>query len=208
MVVLGAELKVGHDHGDLGARDDNNKEHEEQEAEQVVVLILPDGREDEEELDEAGAEGQHARHQRADQRMHVPDLVGHLARYLIGAHRLRVRLLAVAEVVAEEHEGQRDAEDHGEQGDHGRERHRARRSLAPDEEVEQERGAEQYERVEEGGGERGLLPLNAAQRLVQAAAVVARYKSHEHVEEEAACDQGAAVRWREHAQHGEYFAIN
>ena len=42
MVVLGAQLEVAHDHGDLGAGDDEDDEDEEEEAEDVVELVEPD----------------------------------------------------------------------------------------------------------------------------------------------------------------------
>ena len=92
MIVFSAQLKVRHHHGYFRTRYDHNNEHEEQEAEQIVILILPYGRENEKELDEAGAKRQNSRHQCAHYGIHVPDLIGHLARYLIGAYRLRVRL--------------------------------------------------------------------------------------------------------------------
>ena len=62
VVVFGTELEIAQDDRDLGARDDQDAKHDEEEAEDVVVLVQPDGREDEEELDEDGAEGQDASH--------------------------------------------------------------------------------------------------------------------------------------------------
>ena len=73
-VVLATELKVDHHNGDLGAGDDEDDEDEEEEPEQVVELVLVDSGEDEEELDEAGAKGQDARHQGAHGGVHVPQL--------------------------------------------------------------------------------------------------------------------------------------
>ena len=74
VVVLGAELEIDHDDADLRARDDEDDENEKEESEEIVELVLVDGREDEEQLDEAGAEWQNAGHQRAQCRVHVPDL--------------------------------------------------------------------------------------------------------------------------------------
>ena len=47
---LSAELKVGHHYGNLGAGDDEDDKDEEEEAKEVVELVLPDGRQDEEQL--------------------------------------------------------------------------------------------------------------------------------------------------------------
>ena len=58
VVVFGAQLEVNHDDADLGTRHDKDHKDEEKESEQVVKLVLVDGAEDEEEFDEAGAEGQ------------------------------------------------------------------------------------------------------------------------------------------------------
>ena len=74
VVVLSAKLEVDHDDGDLWARDDQNDKDKEEESEEIVELVLVDGWEDEEELDEAGAEGQNAGHQGAENRVHVPNL--------------------------------------------------------------------------------------------------------------------------------------
>ena len=79
MVVLGAELEVAHDDGDLGARDDEDQEDEHEEAEDVVELVEPDRREDGEELDER----QHAADDHREGRLHVPHLLGHLPRDLV-----------------------------------------------------------------------------------------------------------------------------
>ena len=97
-VVLPAELEVDHDDGNLGAGDGQDDEHEKQKPEQVVELVLVDRGEDEEELDEAGAEGEDTGHQGADHGVHVPHLGGDLeqgvvrsrqsveySRYLVGS---------------------------------------------------------------------------------------------------------------------------
>lgn len=60
VVVLGAEQEVDEQHGDGGAGEDRDQVAEEEEAEHVVDLAEPDVVEDEEELDEDGAEGEDA----------------------------------------------------------------------------------------------------------------------------------------------------
>ena len=67
-------MEIDHDDRYLGAGDGEDDEDEEEEAEQVVELVLVDGREDEEELDEAGTKGKDASHQGANSRVHVPHL--------------------------------------------------------------------------------------------------------------------------------------
>ena len=47
---LSAELKVGHHYGNLRAGNDEDDKDEEEEAKEVVELVLPDGRQDEEQL--------------------------------------------------------------------------------------------------------------------------------------------------------------
>ena len=77
-VHLCTEVEVAEEDGGLGAGDDQDDEDEEEEAEQVVELVLVDGGENEEELDEAGAEREDAGHEGADGRVHVPHLARHL----------------------------------------------------------------------------------------------------------------------------------
>jgi len=62
VIVLGAELEIDHDDADLRAADDENDEYEKEESEEIVELVLVDGGEDEEQLDEAGAERQNTGH--------------------------------------------------------------------------------------------------------------------------------------------------
>lgn len=43
VIVFSAQLKVRHDHRDLGTRNNDNEEHEEQKAKQIIILVLPNG---------------------------------------------------------------------------------------------------------------------------------------------------------------------
>lgn len=88
MVVLSAQLEVCDHNGDLGAGDDHNQAHKEQEAKQIIILILPDRREDEEELNEAASEWQETCHEGTRNRVHVPHLIWHLTRDLVCPYRL------------------------------------------------------------------------------------------------------------------------
>ena len=82
VIVLGAELEIDHDDADLRAGHDQDDEYEKEESEEIVELVFVDGGEDEEQLDEAGAEGQDAGHQSAQGRVHVPNLFRNLPRNL------------------------------------------------------------------------------------------------------------------------------
>lgn len=50
--------------------------------------------------------------------MQIPHLIWHLARNLIGPHRVLVGLLPKAEIEASKDEGKGDAEPHAEEGQH------------------------------------------------------------------------------------------
>ena len=203
VVVLRAELEVDHDDADLGAGDHQDDEDQKEEPEQVVELVFVDGGEDEEELDEASAEGQDPGHEGAQGRVHVPDLLGNLPRNLVGSHRLLIGLLPVAEVVPDVNEGQRDAEPHGSHRQHGGEGDGSGRVLAPDEEVDEDPERENDAGVEGGGQECGPLPLLALQGLVESSGVVAADQAHELVEEDGGREEGTTRGRRQHPQHRE-----
>ena len=114
----------------------------EKESEKVVELVLPQRCENEEKLDKDGAKRQNSRHEKWDESIHVPRLVGNLPRNLVSAHGRLVCLFSESEVVACHDERERDAEPHAQNGDHGCERNRSGGLLAPDEKVEKETGAE------------------------------------------------------------------
>ncbi len=69
---LAAKLEVAHYNGDLSAGDDQDDEDQKEETEQVVELMQPNGRPDEEQLDEDCPKGQHPTHQNGKERLHVP----------------------------------------------------------------------------------------------------------------------------------------
>ena len=62
---LSTELEVCHHYGNLGAGDDEDDEHEEEEAKQVVELVLPDGSQDEEQLNKDGTKWKNTGYQGA-----------------------------------------------------------------------------------------------------------------------------------------------
>ena len=64
---LSAQLEVDHKHRYLGARYHEDEKDDEEETKEVVDLVLPDGREDEEKLDEHCSERQHSGDQSTDQ---------------------------------------------------------------------------------------------------------------------------------------------
>merc|ERR1712146_879569 len=99
--------------------------------------------------------------------LHVPHLLRHLSRDLVDAHRELHARAEVAEVRAKEDERHRDAEPQHKQREHGAERHRARRFLPPDEEVEDEEDAEDGAWEQARCEQNVLLPVDTLQRLVK-----------------------------------------
>mmetsp|Transcript_10839 Transcript_10839/g.34246 ORF Transcript_10839/g.34246 Transcript_10839/m.34246 type:complete len:406 (+) Transcript_10839:509-1726(+) len=203
VVVLGAELEVAHDDRDLGARQDEDEHDEEEEAKDIVELVQPDRAQDEEELDEHRAERQHAAHDDGEGGLHVPRLLRHLPRDLVGPDREVRRFALVPKVGAEEDERHRDAKPEEQQRDERAERHRAGRRLAPDEEVQHEEDREDDPRVERRGEHRVLLPRRAAlERLEERGGEVTGGHAHEDEEEDHCSHQPAAVRRAQQAKDG------
>jgi len=142
MVALGTEQEVHHEHRDGGARDDHEAEADEQEAEHVVDAASPDRVHDEVELDEAGAEGQHADQQHRRERPHVSAGRRNLPRDLVGADRRCDRLRFEAQPTACQRKRHRDHEPDHDDHDHGREWYRSGCPSRPHEQVEEEEHAE------------------------------------------------------------------
>ena len=81
-------MEVAEQDGGLGAGDAEDHEHKEEEAEHVVGLGGPDGVQDEEQLDENAAKGQHPAHHAAGQGLRVDALLGDLPGDFVRAHRV------------------------------------------------------------------------------------------------------------------------
>ncbi len=96
---------------------------------EVEVLVEPDGRHDEEELDRDGAEGEDAREDDDEERVHVPGLRGDAARDDVGAHGVLDGRLLVAEVGAHEDKGDGDAEPEEDEEEEGADGERQRGAL-------------------------------------------------------------------------------
>mmetsp|Transcript_1396 Transcript_1396/g.2837 ORF Transcript_1396/g.2837 Transcript_1396/m.2837 type:complete len:666 (-) Transcript_1396:228-2225(-) len=194
VVVLRAELEVAHHHRDLRARGDEDQEHHQREAEHVVILVHPHGGEDEEELNEARAKGKDAAHQHRKRRRQVPrlvwdgtgDHVGLLGGVLDGA-------LLVSKVRPQEHERDRNAEPQRNQGGEAQKGDGARRVVAGEHHVEEQKQHESKPGEEEGRVGGALLPLFPLERLVQPRARVAAHRAHNHVQHEHGNHQRAAV---------------
>ncbi len=92
----------------LAARDEQDEEDYQKEPKDVVVLVEPDRREDEEQLDEDGAEGQHAAYQDSESGLHVPRLRRDAPRDEVRLRRVCQRLRSAAEMCARKDEGHRD----------------------------------------------------------------------------------------------------
>mmetsp|Transcript_14198 Transcript_14198/g.49377 ORF Transcript_14198/g.49377 Transcript_14198/m.49377 type:complete len:317 (+) Transcript_14198:2922-3872(+) len=194
VVVLRAQLEVGENDGDLGARDDEDDEGEAEEAEHVVVLRQPQRREDEVELHEDGAEGQDAADEHDEHLRQVPRLRRHVARHGADRHgELDLRALE-ADVRAHEHERHRDEQPQRKHGEHAAEGDRVGGARAPHEEVEQEDDREDEHGEANGRPQRAALPRRLArEHLVRARLRVAR--------------DGAAAQEEQHQRQHERAAV-
>lgn len=81
-------MEIAEEHSGLRAGNHQDEEHQEQEAKHVIRLWWPDGVEDEEQLDEDAAKGQHPTHDDARQRSRVHTLLGDLPWDLVCPHRV------------------------------------------------------------------------------------------------------------------------
>lgn len=142
VVILGTELEVGKHDGDLRAGDEQDDKHKGQEAKQVVELMQPHGRENEEELNEYGTEGEDTSDEAGEDGVHVPRLLRDLARDLVGADWFLSCGLLVAKVAAYKDEGHGDAKPEEAECKEGAEGDRARGFLAPDEQIQGKEDAE------------------------------------------------------------------
>mmetsp|Transcript_182 Transcript_182/g.466 ORF Transcript_182/g.466 Transcript_182/m.466 type:complete len:208 (-) Transcript_182:679-1302(-) len=115
LVVLVAEQQIREHNAHLGAGQHEDQKHEQQKPKHVVHLVLPDRVEDEHELHKHHAERKHAGDEQVARLWHAERRRRNLPRDLVGAHRKFRRLLFVAEVRAEEHQRNADAEPHDEQ---------------------------------------------------------------------------------------------
>mmetsp|Transcript_19166 Transcript_19166/g.26365 ORF Transcript_19166/g.26365 Transcript_19166/m.26365 type:complete len:437 (+) Transcript_19166:111-1421(+) len=202
-VVLRAQLEVGQHHGELHAGGRQDAEREEEEAEDVVHLVQPERAHDEEQLHADGPEGQDPADQGRELRVEVPGLRGDLPRDLVGAHGELQRVLAVAQVGAQEDERRGDAEPQHEEREQRAEGHGPRGPLGGqrgvDHEEDGEGGAGEPQGHQVGAG----LPALAAEGLVQPRALVPGHRAHEHEEQHEGREQGAAVGGAEEAQQGQ-----
>mmetsp|Transcript_30367 Transcript_30367/g.91946 ORF Transcript_30367/g.91946 Transcript_30367/m.91946 type:complete len:473 (+) Transcript_30367:321-1739(+) len=203
MVILRRQLEIRQSDGYLRARDQEDAEHERQEPEEVVELVLPQRRHDEEQLGEDGTEGQDPADHAGEHRLDEPRLRGDLPWDLVRSDRERDRVPPVAEVRAQEDQWHRYAEPQHQQGEHRRERDRARRPLAPDEQVQDEEDGEHDARVQEGQQQRRRLPVITVEHLVQSGSGVAGQDAHEREQQHHRLEQRSPVRRRQEAEEGE-----
>jgi hypothetical protein len=130
-------------------------------------------------------------------------------------------LFTVSKIVAEVDQGQRYAEPETKQRQHGGERHGTARVLAPDEEVQEEAGAEDDSRVQSGGlrvkvyvrqakmliklllyQKCSPLPFFSFHGLVNPSREVTSDKAHEDVAENCSGRKCSTRCRRQHAKHG------
>lgn len=85
MVILGAQVQVAQQDGQLGADEGQAQEDHEQKAKQVVDLVEPQTVHDEGELAVDGGKGQDPAQQDGGHGVQAEGLVGHLSRDLVRA---------------------------------------------------------------------------------------------------------------------------
>ena len=85
----------------------------------------PNGGENEEKFDEDRAERQHATHDDREGWLHIPNLLGHLPRYLVDPDREIDVLAAVAEIGTEENQWDGNSKPEHKQREHGSKWHSA-----------------------------------------------------------------------------------
>eukprot|EP00962_Isochrysis_galbana_P013221 scaffold3767_cov114-Isochrysis_galbana.AAC.20 len=147
LVILVAKLEVAKNNGHLGAGDDEDEDDEREEAEDVVKALQPDGRHDKVELYEDGAKGQDPADDHREERVEIPGLKRNHAWHHVGLDRRVVEAGAVPEPNTDPHQRKGDEEPDAQHGEHRAERHGARRTLPPDEEVEHKEDAQDNARV-------------------------------------------------------------
>mmetsp|Transcript_22052 Transcript_22052/g.52188 ORF Transcript_22052/g.52188 Transcript_22052/m.52188 type:complete len:493 (-) Transcript_22052:504-1982(-) len=183
-MILGAQLVVHEEDGDLGTGEEEDDVHDEGEAEDVVVLVHPQGRHDEEQLDVGGREGDHAGEGDGDVRVEEEAGIGDGPGDGRRDGGVGDGLGLVAEVRAEEDEGNRDAAPHGPDDEDVEEGDRPDGMLERQDDVEEDEQPEARGRERRGRQEGAGLPRPAAERLVQATGRVSGHDAAEHVQDE------------------------
>ena len=200
-MILGTELVVHEEDGDLGAGEEEDDVHDEGEAEDVVVLVHPQRGHDEEQLNVGGGEGDHTGE--GDGEVGVEEKAGVGDGTGDGGSDGGVvdGLLLVAKVGTEEDQGNGHAAPHGGNDEYVEEGHGADGMLEGQDDVEEDEQSEA--RGGEGGGrQQGAgLPGTAAEGLVQAAGGVAGDDAAEHVQDEGGNHERTATGGVEEA-HG------
>lgn len=202
VVVLGAELEVGQNDGDLDASDNKDDEDEQQEPEDVVVAVEPDSGEDEEELEEDSAEGEDAGEGDRGVGLHVPRLIRNMARNSSRCDRNGDGFRAISENSADEHERNGDEEPQADDGDHRQEWDGTRGTLRPDGKIDDEECCE-CDTGNEGAGHQDVHPRRAVPQFEQASRSVPAVDTQEDEEDEEGGEESATVRRSEESQGGD-----
>lgn len=92
-------MEITEEHSSLRAGNHQDEEHQEQETKHIICLWRPNGVEDEEQLDEDAAKGQHATHNDARQRSCIHTLLRDLPWDLVCSHRVLQTLYQIRKKV-------------------------------------------------------------------------------------------------------------
>mmetsp|Transcript_5981 Transcript_5981/g.13763 ORF Transcript_5981/g.13763 Transcript_5981/m.13763 type:complete len:248 (+) Transcript_5981:859-1602(+) len=193
LVVLCAQLQVAQNEANLGADEEEDAEYEGKEPKKVVEAMLPDGREDEEELNKDGAKGEQAPNEHRDTPVQVPLLGRDLAGDGVGAGGESERLRAKPEVSSEKGERNTDEEGESQHGDKGPEGDGVGRTLSPDDHVEDEEDNRAHTLERQGGEHRDLELAFFLEDLAEPGGKVARESPREEEEEEDSVHERASV---------------
>lgn len=173
VVILSTQVEVTEEHSGLRAGDHQDEEHQEQEAKHVVCLRWPDGVEDEEQLDEDAAEGQHPAHDDARQRSGVHTLLRDLPWDLVCPHWVLQTPLSVSKEGTNKGERHRHQEPEGQEGQQGGEGDGSTGPFVPQHQVHDEEQAKHNTWAEHWCQQNICLPLFTAKALVEAGGNIA-----------------------------------
>ena len=191
-MILGAQLVVHEEDRDLGAREEEDDVHDEGEAEDVVVLVHPQRRHDEEQFDVGGREGDHPGEGDGQVRVKEEAGVGDGPGDSRCDGGVRDAFGLVAEVGAEEDEGNGDAAPHGSYNEDVEEGDRTDGMLEGQHDVEEDEQSEARGGERRGRQQGAGLPRPAPKRLVQPTRGVSGHNTAEHVQDERGDHQASA----------------
>jgi len=159
IIIFTAQLEVAHDNRDLGAGQNQNDKDDRKEAKNVIKLVQPDGRQDEEQLNEDGPERKDSSHQDREQRPHIPNLLGDLARDLVGSDFDFLSRFFKSEIASKEHQGDGDSEPQGNQSNERHKRNSSRALFKGKHAIQNQEDCENTSGEQKGGQKHVFFPV-------------------------------------------------